>query len=140
MQISSLRLSGTNDENNEIPFDQFISTLRNFIETLITASSSKREIWLIPPFGDHSAEEDCSEYRKVLLLEEPDTPPALSATVPVFIYDIQRGMGKALTVDGLHPTAEGQELLATNFAEFVKARWDVVRRQSENTKSRNGGT
>ena len=61
-----------------------------------------------------------------MLLERSNDVPSLqlsaASDIPVFICDIQDGMKEAFTVDGLHPTASGQEILATNFAAFVKAR------------------
>ncbi|KAJ3560026.1 hypothetical protein NP233_g11100 [Leucocoprinus birnbaumii] len=117
---------GTNDENNDIPFEHFMATFKTFARNLIRLTFSIREIWLIPPFQDHS-EESSSEYRKVLLqLEGSVTRPSLTIEgIPVFICDIQNGMKEELTVDGLHPTLAGQEVLATNFAAFVKARRGV---------------
>jgi lysophospholipase L1-like esterase len=44
----------------------------------------------------------------------------------VFICDIQDGMMEELTVDGLHPTASGQEILANNFANFVRERCEKL--------------
>ena len=136
--------SGTNDEINDIPFDHFTSTLKKFIQKLTTTFPSVKEIWLIvrfatcffflkidsfpvqPPFEDYS-EEDRSEYRKSMLLERSNDVPSLQffTDVPVFICDVQDSMKEEFTVDGLHPTASGQEILATNFAAFVKARGDV---------------
>ena len=52
---------------------------------------------------------------------------AADVVVPgVFICDIQDGMTEEFTVDGLHPTASGQEILANNFANFVRERFEKL--------------
>ncbi|CCM05791.1 uncharacterized protein FIBRA_08024 [Fibroporia radiculosa] len=108
---------GTNDESNDVSFDRFIDELNTFNKTLIKVFPSVKDIWLIPPFEDFN-ETGHSEFRQHLL--SGSHAVHFSVDLPVRICDLQNVMTKDLTVDGLHPTVKGQEILANSFAEFAR--------------------
>ncbi|KAF8218109.1 SGNH hydrolase-type esterase domain-containing protein [Mycena galopus ATCC 62051] len=104
---------GTNDEANDVSPALFRRTLQEFVRTLSITFPSVKAFY-VPPFRDFS-EADAGEIYSDLV-SHPVTVDDLLIEV---CTGINSGMTSEHTVDGLHPTLAGHDILAGNLAQFL---------------------
>ncbi|KAJ6494010.1 SGNH hydrolase-type esterase domain-containing protein [Mycena vitilis] len=105
---------GTNDEANDVASDVFRSSLERFIRKLWTTFPSVKAFYIVPPFRDFN-EPDAGEIYNDLV----SRPVVVDDLFIKVCTEIKSGMTADHTVDGLHPTVAGHNLLAENLAQFL---------------------
>ncbi|KAF8574097.1 hypothetical protein K439DRAFT_1642445 [Ramaria rubella] len=116
---------GTNDDAEDVEPLRFQEALDSFINKLSTLySTSLRHIVLIQPFPDFTDEETSMSGLAGLASRFPCFAKVLSGRlqhqqVSVFTYDIAN-LREEHTMDGLHPTVEGQSMLGKAWVEAFK--------------------
>ncbi|KAH7884999.1 SGNH hydrolase-type esterase domain-containing protein [Phlebopus sp. FC_14] len=117
---------GTNDEAQDVDHNHFLATLNDFIQRLCKGFDNVTDVCIIPPFPDFSEQSDpqlslASRIRQV----PPDIKGVQAQDGPIFppihVLDVIDGLNITHTVDGLHPTFQGHQVLGHNLAERLDA-------------------
>ncbi|KAK7052483.1 hypothetical protein R3P38DRAFT_1647259 [Favolaschia claudopus] len=105
---------GTNDEANDVSPSVFRDTLMNFIRKLAAVFDSVKAFYIVPPFRDFH-EVDSGKIHCDLVSD----PIIVDDLLIEVCGHINSRMIAEYTVDGLHPTVEGHNVLADNLAGFL---------------------
>ncbi|KAJ7592776.1 hypothetical protein C8J56DRAFT_482578 [Mycena floridula] len=113
---------GTNDDAQDIGFEEFCSTLQIFIKKLQLAFPSVEQFWVMLSFEDFTDDEESVFRQQFLSLAGTSLN---FGTDVIRFFDLQAGLRRHHTSDGLHPNIAGHRLLGKNFADILCKTLDI---------------